>query len=414
MTSINRRNFLRGASAVLGAAAGTRSLGPLFPDAQAAGEPSHLVFVYFPGGYNALFGGCADVYSGSGAFDVTGTNIKNVGDGVFTDASTLGTLPDFALQHWAAMGVKHGSSLHTTPTNTQSGGERVFCRRGSTSYLTSLAAAMGGNGALKAVHLGDYPAYRTQPAAGDVSLQRILDLQEALRTTGAIADDPAKPARDLSAIALGSAEELSANPFSRNPESLRSLNDGYKAAATTLAVPAPPSLTLADIKTAYGLTSNAVGSFASQLAGAEVMIRAAGSNVLSVFDSGFVGWDFHQVSGARSLNGLYSRNKFLGIGGRENKVTALKTFCSRMLNLPGRNVVLCLTGDFVRLPNGDHGDGAVATVMGKNIKRGRYFGCSATSRFAAGTPNMDGFWAGLAAAVGVPGTPFGANPYAIL
>jgi hypothetical protein len=412
--SISRRHFLQTAGALTGAALGARALGPLERLAHAAGEPSHLVFVYFPGGYNALFGGCADVYSGAGTFGVTGTNIKDVGNGVFTDASTLGTLPKFALDHWAAMGVRHGSSLHTTPTNTQSGGERVFCRNGNSSYLTKLAEAMGGTSSLKAVHLGDYPAYRTQPASGGVSLQRILDLGDAIRTTGAQAEDPNRPSRELSGLALETAQGLSENRMTRNPESLGSLKEGFSAAGTTLAKPAPKPVTLAEIKTAYGLTSNAVGGMASQLAGAEVMIRAANSNVISVFDNGFVGWDFHQVAAGKSQNGTFSRSKFLGSGGRENKVLALQKFCERMLNLPDRNVVLCLTGDFVRLPNGDHGDGTVATVIGKNIKRGRYFGCNAQSKFAQGTPSMEGFWAGLAAAVGAPGEPFGKNPYVIM
>ena len=55
-----------------------------------------------------------------------------------------------------------------------------------------------------------------------------------------------------------------------------------------------------------------------------------------------------------------------------------------MLALKDRNVVVCISGELVRLPNGDHGDGSV------------------------------GFWAGVAAACGVSGSPFGANPHALL
>ena len=36
------------------------------------------------------------------------------------------------------------------------------------------------------------------------------------------------------------------------------------------------------------------------------------------------------------------------------------------------------------------------------------------SRFAAGTPGVKQFWAGIAAACKVPGQPFGANPHAML
>jgi hypothetical protein len=144
------------------------------------------------------------------------------------------------------------------------------------------------------------------------------------------------------------------------------------------------------------------------------MIRAADSNVISVFDSGFVGWDFHQLANGVSQNMIYSRNRLLGAGAFDDRVTPLKTFMNRMLNLPDRNVVVAITGDFVRIPNGDHGDGVVTAVFGKYVKQGLSKGVDGNARFATGTPGVDPMWAAIAAALKCPGSPFGANPHAIV
>jgi hypothetical protein len=278
-----------------------------------------------------------------------------------------------------------------------------------------LADVMGGDSALKAVTLGDYPAYRTQPATNGVSLQRVTDLSSAIKALGAGVADPNAPDRAVAAAGLGAAQTVSQTQIQRNPRSLLSIDEAYKAGIATLNKPPPPPVTFPQIAQAYGLgTSTAVTGFASQLAGAEVMIRAAGSNVISVFDNGFVGWDFHQVSGGVSQNMIFSRNRLLGAGSFEDRMTPLRTFMNRMLNLPDRNVVVAITGDFVRLPNGDHGDGVVTAVFGKYVKQGLSHGVDGNARFATGTPNVEAMWAAIAAALKVPGTPFGPNPHPIV
>ena len=85
-----------------------------------------------------------------------------------------------------------------------------------------------------------------------------------------------------------------------------------------------------------------------------------------------------------------------------------------MLNAPDRNVVVCVSGELVRLPNGDHGDGTVAMLFGKHLKRGLSFPVNAQARFAANTPGPRAFWAAVAAALKVPGEPFGANPHPLI
>lgn len=86
-----------------------------------------------------------------------------------------------------------------------------------------------------------------------------------------------------------------------------------------------------------------------------------------------------------------------------------------MLNFPGKNVVVAISGEFVRETAGHgHGAGIVAAVFGKNLKQGLSFPCNETAKFAANTPGPKGFWAGIAAACKVSGQPFGANPHALL
>ena len=172
---LSRRGLLKGALAVGGAAIGSRIAGPFVRTALAAPEPSHFVHIFFNGGLNALFAGNADKFAGR-AFGVTDTNIKDVGDGVFTDLDTFGTFPQFALDHWAAVGMRHGNALHTTPQNQRSGGERAILRDGGDCYLNKLAHAMGGDSAFKAVYFGDRaPAYQEQPTYQGVPLQRVSE-----------------------------------------------------------------------------------------------------------------------------------------------------------------------------------------------------------------------------------------------
>jgi hypothetical protein len=375
--------------------------------------------VFFNGGLNALFAGNADKFTGSNLFGVTDSNVKSIGNGVFTDASTFATFPQIALDHWGAIGMRHGSALHTTPQNVNGGGERAILKDGNDCALNKLAAAMGGDSAFKAVYFGDRPpAYREQPAFEGVSLQRVTSLADAMRTLG-VGGEPSAPgggARDGFAAALEASSALSSPQLARNPTRLTPAKDAYGSAVASLRTVRPQKITAAEIDRAYGLGgSTKVDSFAAMLAGAEIMVRAGGSNVVNVTDFGLASWDFHQVSGGKSQNGFYSRRKFLGEGAfKGNRIAPLRTFLERMLTLEGRNVVIAVSGELVRLPNGDHGDGTVAALFGKNVKQGVSFGVDERSRFAADTPPPKGFWAAVAAACGVPGQPFGPNPHRLV
>lgn len=423
---LTRRGLLKALAAAGGATAGARLLGPFVPSAHAAGEPAHFVHIFFNGGLNALFAGCANKYLTAGTFGVTSTNIVRLGaaSNIYTDKSTFGTFaldaagqPKFAHDHWAAIGMRHGNALHTTPQNQGSGGERAILRDGGNCYLTQLAYYMGGDSAFKAVYFGDRaPGYQDQPAFQGVPIQRIVNLGDAIKAAGADVPDPNAPNRALAGAALESAHAMSKRQITTNPGRLTPLTDAYESAVASLRKPPPKPVTLAELDTAYGLGgATAVTSYASMLAGAELMIRAAGTNVINITDFGLASWDFHQTGTGGSLNGQYSRQKFLGTGGfGADRITPIRTFLDRMLNTPDRNVVVVISGELVRLPSGDHGDGTVAVMLGKHVKQGVSYPVDVQSRFAANTPGVKGFWAAAAAALKVSGQPFGANPHAAL
>lgn len=421
--NFSRRGFLKGAVAAAGAVAGSRIGGPLVKPAFAdGGEPAHLVHIYFNGGLNAYFAGQAKLFAGKafGVVDNT-TTIKDIGNGLTTDAATFGTLPDYAFQHWGAFGIKHGQALHTTPQNQKSGGERALLINGDHSYLNELAALMGGDSAFKAVYFGDREvAYKKDIAAFQgVSLQRVSDLKDALKATGAVAPDEKAPDRGPAAAALETSQEMSQRQIGTNPGRLAPMTEAYNASVAALKKAPPKPVTFEELDTAYGLggKSDVTSVYAAMLAGAELMIRAGGSNVVHIGDYGLASWDFHQLSGGTSQNVTFSRNKFKGNTGGfgSSRINPLATFIKRMLNQPDRNVVVAVSGELVRLPNGDHGDGTVALLFGKYVKPGVSFGVtSSAAKFDPNTPGPKAFWSAAAAALKVSGEPFGANPHAKL
>jgi hypothetical protein len=90
----------------------------------------------------------------------------------------------------------------------------------------------------------------------------------------------------------------------------------------------------------------------------------------------------------------------------------LRPFVSRMVNAPGRNVVVAIIGDFARsLPGSDHASALSATVIGKYVRTGTTGRMSDRVQLPQGTPSFAGFWAYLARLLNVATQPFGANPH---
>jgi hypothetical protein len=390
MSGFSRRGFLKALGVAAGAAAGTRIAGgsSWIGNAFAASEPTSVVLLHFVGGYNAIFGSAQPL---QGNFGVTAGNFTALGGGVTVDNSLADSLTPFAKSHAACIGVRHGQSSHPGARGM------LWTQNGQNAGLM-LASAMGGTAAIKAaVAGGNLIAEAPKSSYQGVSFQPINDLQKTLDALGGGGPGPRDPKREIVLTGMKSSQSMSKNVLDGSPASLAPLKDGYDTAIAGLQQPVQ-TFDLVELKNAYKVTTNAVNSFASKLAAAELMVRS-GANVVTLFDAG---WDTHGDN-----NGATVRNKMTGYVG-----PALNTFLTRMLGDATRNVVVCLFGDFSRsLPGSNHQPNLSTLVFGKYVKPGSDGKTDADVGLAPGTPSVPGMWAYLAAVAKVSGSPFGANPH---
>ena len=397
-SGFSRRGFLKGVSAAFGAAVGARIPGAkLIGDAYAATEPTSLVTIHFTGGFNAIFASAGTL---TGSFGVTANpqsanttgNWTRLAPGMGVDNTLVAALTPFARTHTAAVGVRHSLSAHPAAQAA------LWTTNGQNSGLL-LAAAMGGNASIKAAVVGgNVIGAAPKGAVKGVSYQSITDMQKTIEALGGGVPGSRIPDRTIALAGVEGAHAMSANALTGSPASLDSLENGYQAAIGTLKQPVQ-SFDYEDLKTAYALgNTTAVNSFKSKLAAAELMVRA-GTNVISVFDGG---WDTHgDRTGTRVRDKMTSYVR-----------APLQTFLSRMLNTPGRNVVVTLFGDFSRsLPGSDHQPNLSALVIGKYVKLGTTGTVDSAVRLKAGTPGIQGFWSYLAAVTKTEQSPFGANQH---
>lgn len=399
---LTRRRFLAGAAAAAGFAGVSRFAGRSFVrPAHAADElePS-LVILYLRGGYNAMFTS-ADSFVGNGAFGVTSDNIRRIAQSdLYVDRNSLGALTVEARQRMAAVGVRHGLSAHPAA-------QQALWMDGNKSYPIQLAAALGGDAAVRCAAIGQLPPGNHR-AIGDVSMQQIRDLGTVIAALGGTTAADA-PERAMAAGGIAASQAMSATAVARNPVSSASLDEGYAAAVGLLTQDVVP-LDYAEMAAAYGITPGAGGALPTavranvrmQLLGAELMIRAGARVVTTVSP----GWDSH---GDR--NGSEVRTKMQQSGINE----ALRVFLARTLAMPGRNVVTAIFGDFSRsLPGSDHQANLTATVIGNPVKVGTTGRVSASVGLPSGTPGIRGMWAYFGAALGAADAPFGNNPHGSL
>ncbi|MGA9519864.1 MAG: DUF1501 domain-containing protein [Myxococcaceae bacterium] len=390
----SRRRLLQGTAAVAGAYAASKMVGgSLIGHAHAQFAPSKdaLLIINLRGGYNSIFTG-ADSFLGSGAYSVTSSNIRDLGNGLFVDTSTFGTLPAPALASMATVGVRHGINSHE---NSQ---DAMFHFNNQSAVLM-LADAMGGEGSIKAAHFGGVPG--SHPPVGSTSLQRITDMGSTIAALGGVTN-LSMPDREIAAKGMAAARAMSSRELRANPASLSTVDQGYPAAIDTLQQPVKV-FNFAEAAQAYGLnaTATGVGSFTSQMLAAELMVHA-GTNVI-VAQNG--GWDTHGDRSAATVRQMMTRNILPG----------LRTFLNRMWSADGYNVTVAIVGEFARsLPGSDDQPSVSVTVIGKNVKVGTTGKTDANVRLAAGTPTFPGLWAYLATVTSVKGTPFGANPHTAL
>lgn len=391
---VSRRAFLKGVAATAGAALGTRFGGRgLEGEARAdAGKPA-LVMVYLHGGYNAFFGAADGL---QGKFGVSASNIESLGNGLVVDKPTLGSLSPLAKTRMATIGVSHGLTSHDDNQM-----QKWWSFEGK-SYALQLAAALGGDGAIKAAVVGRGRIPGPRPAESGVSLQSVLDMEATLSALGAPSTDPRPPSRDIAASILQRCAEMSKDSVAGSPGSLSTLRDAYPTANAVLKR-APTRVTFAELSKAYGLgASTQVKSFASQIAAAELLITAGANVVVAVDDDDFEGWDSHGV-----IDGTNERQMM-----SSRIIPPLKTLLDRTLDDPNFNVTVAIVGDFARsLPDSDHQPSCAVTVIGKNVKTGTTGRVDGNVNMPSGTPDVRQMWSYLASVLKAPANPFGANPH---
>jgi hypothetical protein len=382
---------LQGLAGVAGAGAAARlGLMPSTAFAQEAPEKAAVLVVFLNGGYNALFGS-ADSFAGDGTFGVTGSNQRVLGNGLVVDGPTFGNLPQFALEHMATVGIRHGITSH------EAAQDHCFTA-GNSNAAIKLAAAMGGEGAIKCVQLGGAGMPGGRDPENGVTLQTINDMKSTIAALGGITD-PTVPDRAIAERAIGASRFMSAKTMVNSPRLTKTLNEGYGAAVETLGKPVK-TYNYVSLANAYGFapTTTAVTNFTTQIAAAEVMIEA-GANVVTAVNGG---WDTHGDRDGSNVRDMMNTRI----------LPALKVFINRMVADPRRNVNVVIMGDFSRsLPGSDHAAGVSATVIGKNVRVGTTGRVDGGVRLSAGTPQALGLWAYLARLTNLSFQPFGTNPH---
>ncbi len=386
----SRRGLIRGGGALAAAAAFRTSLwAPAARAAVTADKPALLV-VYLAGGYNSLFSS-ADSFVAANTFGVSSTNTQALGGGLVVDKATYGTLDPFSLGHMATVGMRHGVTNHA-------GAQAATMTNGTHNVLLQLAAAIGGDAAIKAAVVGSNGPPGPRTAEGAVSLQSITDMKSTIAALGGLTD-PTIPDRKIAMGGLTNARAMSASELSASPQALTSVTEGYQAGIDTLSKPVQ-QFDYTALATAYGIspTATSVSGFTAQMVAAELMITA-GANVVFARDSG---WDTHgDRDGAKVRTQMNSRI-----------LPGLRTFLKRMIEAPGRNVVVAIMGEFARsLPGSDHAASLSPTVIGKRVKVGTTGRVNASVQLPTGSPGALPFWAYVANTLDVASSPFGPNPH---
>ncbi len=388
MSNFSRRSLMKGAAGLAGLAAMSR-VAPAF--AQATPDKTTLLVIFLDGGYNSLFAS-ADSFLGSGDFGTSAGTVKQLGNGLAVDAPTFGTMPQFALDHMASVGVRHGLTAHEAA-------QPQMVTMGARSSLLMLAKDLGGDAAIKAAVVGSKMPEGPRPAEGDVSLQGITDMKATIVALGGSIGDPTVPNRTIATEAMVGSSTMSKRGLLRSPKSLRTVNDGFVTGVDALRKQGL-ALDYNALSQAYGISATTTGvtNFRTQMVAADLMVQA-GANVVFASDGG---WDTHG-----DTNGGTVRNMM-----NTRILPPLNTFLSRNLNQPGKNVMVAIIGDFARsLPGSDHQGNVTATVIGKNVKTGTTGKVGGNVSLPAGCPAIQGMWAYIAAAARAPSQVFGANPH---
>lgn len=327
---------------------------PAMSRTAATAAPAHetpaLAILYLNGGPAGLFNS-ADSFVEKRSFGVTRDNVRPLGNGLVVDAATLGTLPAAALGHMASINFRHGLYRHELS-------RAALLQTGSRSNLLLLAGAMTSPAPIRCAVVNNLglPVGMDAgpPAENGVVLERVLDLRSIPVLT-----DPAQPSPGAGRIAAA-----------------------YGVSPTLTAI--------SDVKTTLLAT--------------ELLLRAGTSVVFA--QPAFVGRADRQFDTHSDSEGVKARDIMVSILGD------LRTFLARASEIPGRNVVVALMGEFSRTVGAsDHAPGGTATVIGKHVRTGSAGPQTPGGLPPPSSPPPAGLWAYLASVLQVEDHPFGANPH---
>jgi hypothetical protein len=341
--AVSRRNVLRGGAAFAGALALVERGIAEEPPPE---ERPTLVVLWLNGGPAGLFNS-ADSFLASGAFGVTSSNVRAVGNGLYVDGGSLGALPAAARAHMASINFRHGI------VRPHDHARAAVLEDGPRSQLLRMAAAMP-DGPIRCAVVNDLGlpvgVAFDRPAEGGATLERVLDATDITR-------------------------RLHLQPR------------------------------LDEVCAAYGVSaiSAAVRDQRSTFAAVELLVHGGTSVIFA--QPAYTGRPDRQFDTHGDDSGEKAREIMAPI------TPSLALFLDRVLALPGRNVVTMLVGEFSRtIPESDHEPGGTATVIGKYVKTGTAGPQCPDGSPPAQAPPPGALWAYASAALLVRGKPFGPNP----
>jgi hypothetical protein len=313
--------------------------------AAAGHERSALAVIYLNGGPPGLFNS-AGSFLRSGAFGVGTHNVRDLGNGLFVDAASFGSLPVVARQHMASINFRHGYERHDLA-------REALLQTGSRSNLLLLGQGLDPApircAVVNTLGLPD-GVDRDPPREGGIGLSRIAELD----AIGVVGSDPH---------------------------------------------------VLAGVRAAYGVSTiaNQIADAATSLCAVELLLRAGTGVVFT--QPMYVGRPDRQIDTHGDTTGTEARRLYGTIAQPLHtfieRVLALpdKNVVIALVGEFSRTVGAS-----------DHEPGGTATVIGKYVKTGTAGPQTETGAPPPGAPPVAGLWSYLAAALAIADHPFGANP----
>ena len=345
---LNRRQFIQGVSAV--GAASLMGI-PRIASAQVDGKESVLLWIFMNGGYAPTQTSAASFIGNAPLvrFGCTADNMT-VRDEVSFLTANFGQLPEKALSRLACIG-SIGASNHNSGKHFWEGSE------GPT--VQTLAAAMGGNAAIKAAKVGDVTGSPGGSSRG-VSLEQVNSMSTALETLTGKGQIILPDQRPIVGKLLNSSYLASKPLFDRNPNNLKALASGYENLINSMSSPVD-EVNQAEITMAYAGAQD--GGLSQKLGVAEALFRS-GVKVVCVGEGAGTYWDTHDDNDGSRQKAYFSL-----------MTPGLTTFCNRMLGTTKYNVTIAFVSEHSRIPLiSNHGPHLSTIIISDNAIGGKSTG----------------------------------------